>query len=64
MQDGGPKANTSTVRAHAMAKSNAKSKVLAAAEEAEKVAAEYRETPEKKRARMEELEERGRLFGD
>ena len=41
-----------------------KSKALAAAEEAEKEAAEHRDTPENKRARMDELQERVRLFGD
>ena len=40
------------------------SKALAAAVEAEKQAAEHRETPEKKRARMDELEKRAELFGD
>ena len=40
------------------------SKALSAAKEAEKAAAELRDTPEKKRARMDELQERARLFGD
>ena len=41
-----------------------KSKALVAAEEAEQQAAEHRDTPEKKRARLDELQERARLFGD
>ena len=47
-----------------MAPSKKMSKSMAAAEEAVKAAAEHRDTPEKKRARMAELEERAMLFGD
>ena len=47
-----------------MAKSKTTSRAMAAAEEAEKEAAEHRDTPAKERARMDELQERARLFGD
>ena len=40
------------------------SKAVAAAAEAEQAAARQRDSPEKKQARMDELEERARLFGD
>ena len=46
-----------------MTRSN-NSKALSAAEDAERAAAELRDTPEKKRARMDELQERAELFGD
>ena len=42
---------------HTMTRSN-NSKALSAAEDAEMAAAELRDTPEKKRARMDELQER------
>ena len=40
------------------------SKAVAAAAEAEQAAARQRDSPEKKQARMDELEERARLFND
>ena len=47
-----------------MVRSKQVSDGLAAAEDAEHEAAEHRDTPQKKAARMDELEERARLFGD
>ena len=46
-----------------MAKSKTKSRAMAAAEEAEKEAAEHRDTPEKERARMDELQGAGTAHG-
>ena len=47
-----------------MAPSKTMSKNMTVAEKAEAAAAKCRDTPEKKKARIAELEERARLFGD
>ena len=48
----------------ASAANRKKPSMLNAAEQAEADAAAHRDTPEKKRQRIAELEERARLFGD